>query len=90
MGGHRPEIWVSDLYSAQKKHPAEDWQVCLAHQLRDCQYGIDAGDTLFSPRMKRIVLRACTWQPFGKQATTLGAVVCFDAISISRTGFTEN
>jgi len=29
MGEHRPEIWVSDLFSAQKKHPAEDWQVCL-------------------------------------------------------------
>ena len=84
MEGHRPEIWVSDLYSAQKKHPAEDWQVCLAHQLRDCQYGMDAGDTLFSPQMKRIVLRACAWQPFGKQATTLGAVVGFNAISVPR------
>ena len=61
MEGHRPEIWVSDLYSAQKKHPADNWQVCLAHQLRDCQYGIDAGDTVFSPRMKRLVLRACVW-----------------------------
>jgi transposase len=29
MGSHQPEIWVSDLFSAQKKHPAEDWQVCL-------------------------------------------------------------
>jgi Transposase IS66 family/TCP-1/cpn60 chaperonin family len=35
-----------------------DWQVCLAHQLRDCQYGIDAGDEIFSPLMKRILLRA--------------------------------
>lgn len=61
MAGHRPEVWVSDLYSAQKKHPAQDWQVCLAHQLRDCQYGIDAGDTVFSPRMRRLVLRACAW-----------------------------
>jgi transposase len=61
MGEHRPEIWVSDLFSAQKKHPAEDWQVCLAHQLRDCQYGIDAGDEIFSPVMKRLLLRAVVW-----------------------------
>lgn len=58
MEEHRPQIWVSDLFSAQKTHPAEDWQVCLAHQLRDCQYGIDAGDQIFSPVMKRILLRA--------------------------------
>jgi transposase len=58
LGGHRPAVWISDLYSAQKKHPAQQWQVCLAHQLRDCQYGIDAGDQVFSPRMKRILLWA--------------------------------
>jgi transposase len=58
LAGHRPQIWVSDLFSAQKAHPAERWQVCLAHQLRDCQYAIDAGDDLFAPRMKRLLLRA--------------------------------
>jgi transposase len=58
MEDHRPQVWVSDLFSAQKTHPAEDWQVCLAHQLRDCQYGIDAGDEIFAPIMKRILLRA--------------------------------
>jgi transposase len=58
MAGHRPQVWVSDLFSAQKAHPAERWQVCLAHQLRDCQYAIDAGDDLFAPRMKRLLLRA--------------------------------
>jgi len=58
MEEYRPQIWVSDLFSAQKTHPAEDWQVCLAHQLRDCQYGIDAGEEIFSPLMKRILLRA--------------------------------
>jgi transposase len=62
MAAHRPEIWVSDLYSAQAAHPAEDWQVCLAHQLRDCQYAIDAGDDLFAPRMKRLLLRAIALQ----------------------------
>jgi transposase len=51
LDGHRPALWVSDLYGAQQGH-AESWQVCLAHQLRDCQYAIDAGDTVFAPRMK--------------------------------------
>jgi len=57
MAGHRPTIWVSDLYGAQQGH-ADLWQVCLAHQLRDCQYAIDAGDTMFAPRMKALLLRA--------------------------------
>lgn len=58
MGEHQPEIWVSDLYSAQKNNPADKWQVCLAHQLRNCQYAIDAGDEVFAPRMKMVLLRA--------------------------------
>jgi transposase len=57
MDGHRPLIWVSDLYSAQQGHAAE-WQICLAHQLRDCQYAIEAGDKIFAPRMKMLLLRA--------------------------------
>ena len=57
MAGYRPTIWVSDLYGAQQGH-ADLWQVCLAHQLRDCQYAIDAGDTVFAPRMKALLLRA--------------------------------
>jgi transposase len=58
MDGHEPEIWVSDLYSSQSNHPATKWQVCLAHQLRDCKYAIDTGDKLFAPKMKRLLLRA--------------------------------
>jgi transposase len=57
MAGHRPVIWVSDLYGAQQGH-ADLWQVCLAHQLRDCQYAIDAGDMVFASRMKALLLRA--------------------------------
>ena len=57
MAGHRPAIWVSDLYSAQRGHAAA-WQICLAHQLRDCRYAAEAGDTLFAPRMKALLLRA--------------------------------
>jgi len=57
LAGHRPALWVSDLYGAQQGH-ADLWQVCLAHQLRDCQYAIDAGDTVLAPRMKALLLRA--------------------------------
>jgi transposase len=57
MAGHRPSIWVSDLYGAQQGH-ADLWQICLAHQLRDCTFAIEAGDTVFAPRMKSLLLRA--------------------------------
>jgi transposase len=30
----------------------------LAHQLRDCQFAIEAGDTIFAPGMKAVLLRA--------------------------------
>jgi Transposase IS66 family len=44
-------------YSAQRGHAAA-WQVCLAHQLRDCRYAIEAGDAVFAPRLKALLLRA--------------------------------
>jgi transposase len=57
LGGHRPAIWVSDLYGAQRGH-ADLWQVCLAHQLRDLRYAVEAGDAVFAPRLKALLLRA--------------------------------
>jgi len=57
LAGHRPTIWVSDLYGAQRGH-ADRWQLCLAHQLRDCNFAIEAGDALFAPRLKQLLLRA--------------------------------
>lgn len=57
LAGHRPTIWVSDLFSAQRGH-ADQWQLCLAHQLRDCQFAIDAGDAVFAPPLKQLILRA--------------------------------
>jgi transposase len=57
LGGHRPPIWVSDLYSAQRGH-ADLWQICLAHQLRDLRHAIEAGDAVFAPRLKALLLRA--------------------------------
>ena len=58
MDGHKPAIRVSDLYGGQRGH-GQAWQICLAHQLRDCQYAMDAGDTIFAPAMLRLLLRAC-------------------------------
>jgi transposase len=37
MGTHRAACWVSDCLSAQLSAPAEQRQVCLAHQLRDLE-----------------------------------------------------
>jgi len=37
MGEQQAECWVSDCLSAQLKAPAQQRQVCLAHQLRDLQ-----------------------------------------------------
>ncbi len=57
LAGHRPSIWVSDLYGAQQGH-ADLWQVCRAHPLRDCEFAIEAGDTIYAPQMKSLLLRA--------------------------------
>lgn len=57
LSGHKPKFWGSDLYSSQKGH-SEQWQICLAHQLRDCQYAIDGGDSSFSWSAQRLFLRA--------------------------------
>jgi transposase len=54
LGDHRPEVWVSDRYAGQQDlAPAH--QVCLAHVLRDVQYAIDCGDTLFAPRLRELL-----------------------------------
>ena len=54
LGDHRPEVWVSDRYTGQQDlAPAH--QVCLAHVLRDVQYAIDCGDTVFAPRLRELL-----------------------------------
>jgi transposase len=37
LGEQRVPTWVSDCYGAQLKAPAQVFQLCLAHQLRDLQ-----------------------------------------------------
>jgi len=56
FGEARPRVWVSDSLGSQRGH-AEQWQVCLAHLLRDAQYAIDCGDDGFAPAFKRVLLR---------------------------------
>ncbi len=42
LGEAKPEVWVSDLWKPQLAAPSAAYQICLAHQLRDLQYAIDA------------------------------------------------
>lgn len=53
-----PEVWVSDLFSAQQKAPALKRQICHAHQLRDLQYAIDAERSPFAYQMQQLLLRS--------------------------------
>jgi transposase len=47
MGEHRAEVWVCDCWSGQLNAPAETFQLCLAHQVRNLQAVIDAqGDEM--------------------------------------------
>ena len=57
FGEIRPMVWVSDMLGSQRGHAVE-WQVCLAHLLRDAPYAIECGDTAFSAAFKRLLLRA--------------------------------
>lgn len=42
LDGTIPRVWTSDLWKPQLKAPAVQYQICLAHQLRDLQYAIQA------------------------------------------------
>jgi transposase len=58
LGVAKPEVWISDRLPAQCRH-AVAHQFCLAHLIRDAQYAIDAGDTVFAPAFKAFLKRAC-------------------------------
>src|SRR5215510_7482394 len=58
LDGAKPKVWVSDRLAAQCNH-ADAHQFCLAHLIRDAQYAIDAGDTVFAPAFKAFLQRAC-------------------------------
>jgi transposase len=59
LGEMRPDYWVSDRYGGQKGFATKEHQICLAHLLRDAQYAIDAGDTVFAPDLRALLQEAC-------------------------------
>lgn len=63
----KPMVWVSDMLGSQRGHAVE-WQVCLAHLLRDARYAVECGDTAFSGRFRRLLLRAIA---IGRRRDTL-------------------
>jgi transposase len=42
MGGHVPQVWISDRYSAQQSH-GRHHQTCLAHLARDTAFALEHG-----------------------------------------------
>ena len=58
LAGARPKVWLSDRLAAQCTH-AKAHQFCLAHLIRDAQYAIDHGDTIFAPQFKAFLKDAC-------------------------------
>lgn len=54
LDGLQPAVWVSDLWKPQLAAPAQRYQVCLAHQLRDLQYAID-GQRGFAQAWARVL-----------------------------------
>jgi transposase len=67
FGEIRPAVWVSDMLGSQRGHAAE-WQVCLAHLLRDAKYAVECGDIAFSAPFRRLLLRAIA---IGRRRDTL-------------------
>jgi transposase len=67
FGAIQPLVWVSDMLGSQRGH-AVQWQVCLAHLLRDARYAVECGDSAFSAPFKRLLLRAVA---IGRRRETL-------------------
>jgi transposase len=67
LQGVQPEIWVADRYGGQLGHGAVR-QICLAHLLRDTKYAIEAGDEVFAPGFRLVLLRAVV---IGKRRASL-------------------
>jgi len=67
FGAIRPLVWVSDMLGSQRGHGVQ-WQVCLAHLLRDARYAVECGDAAFSAAFKLLLLRAIA---IGRRRETL-------------------
>ncbi len=70
MAEAQPEVWVSDVLSSQMCHPAQRYQICLAHQVRALQYEIDAHNCAWAAAVQALLERA---MGLGKQRHTLSA-----------------
>jgi transposase len=74
MGGHVPEVWISDRYSAQQSH-GERHQTCLAHLARDTAFALEHGSDDLPLRFK-------LW--LGKVFNLAKAIVDFAASTLAR------
>lgn len=74
MGGHVPDVWISDRYSAQQKHGARH-QTCLAHLARDTAFALEHG-------ADDLPLRFKLW--FGKAFDLSGGIAGFAATTIAK------
>jgi len=66
----QPEVWVSDVLSSQMCHPAVQYQICLAHQVRELQYQIDSQNCSWAAAVQALFYQAMT---LGKQRDSLSA-----------------
>src|SRR6266508_1419046 len=57
MGEQAAEVWVSDCYLPQMKAPAQQHQLCLAHQLRNLQAVVEQVPHQFWARHVQLLLR---------------------------------
>ncbi|WP_298353218.1 IS66 family transposase [Rhodoblastus sp.] len=74
MGGHRPQVWLSDRYSAQQWH-GERHQTCLAHLARDTAFALEHGSDDLPLRFK-------LW--FGKAFDLAGSIAELTASTLAR------
>jgi transposase len=74
MGGHRPQVWISDRYSAQQSH-GERHQTCLAHLARDTAFALEHGSDDLPLRFK-------LW--FGKAFDLAGSIAELTASTLAR------
>src|SRR6202522_3087462 len=62
MGGHVPQVWISDRYSAQQNH-GERHQTCLAHLARDVAFAFEHGSDDLPFRFKLWLAKAYDLAP---------------------------
>jgi transposase len=68
MTDAQPEVWVSDVLSSQMGHPAHQYPICLAHQVRDVQYEIDAQHCSWATALQSLLYQA---MHLGKRRSSL-------------------